>query len=390
MPAWKGASVTRLLPTPEAVDLLAMAEDVAAKELAPRAARDEEAAAFPRDALAQLGGLGLLGLPFDEEHGGGAQPYEVTLQVLEELARAWLTVGVSVSVHYLACFGVANFGTTEQRDRWLPEMIGGSLLGGYCLSEPQSGSDAAGLVTRAVREGDEYVVHGTKAWVTHGGVADFYSTMVRTSDDGPRGITCLLVDGATAGVAAAPRERKMGVNASPTAQVVFDGARIPVERRISDEGAGFVVALAALDAGRLGIAACAVGLAQAALDAAVDYALGRQQFGKAIIDFQGVGFMLADMATAVSAARALYVEAARLKDAGLPFGRPAAMAKLAATDAAMKVTTDAVQVLGGAGYTADFPVERYFREAKALQIVEGTNQIQRMVIARALKGERTR
>ena len=385
---WHGASVTRLMPTPESVDLMALVEEFAAAELAPRAAADEEAAAFPRDGLARLGSLGVLGLPFAAEYGGAEQPYEVTLQVLEEIARAWLGVGVSVSVHYLACFPLAAFGTDEQRERWLPAMVAGDLLGAYCLSESHSGSDAAALATRAVLDGDHYVVNGTKAWITHGGRADFYSVMVRTSDDGARGITCLLIDGDTPGVSSAPPERKMGVNASPTAQVILDDVRVPVDRRMAAEGAGFTVALAGLDAGRLGIAACAVGLAQAALDAAAEYARGRQQFGRPIAEFQGLSFLLADMATAVAGARALYLEAARLKDAGQPFGTLAAMAKLAATDAAMRVTTDAVQVLGGAGYTQDFPVERYFREAKALQIVEGTNQVQRVVIGRTLSRPR--
>ncbi len=218
-----------------------------------------------------------------------------------------------------AAHGVASYGfrldEDEQRRRWLPDMIGGELLGGYCLSEPHSGSDAAALITRAVREGDDYVVNGTKAWITHGGVADFYSAMVRTSDDGPKGITCLLVPGDAAGLSAAAPERKMGANASPTAQVIFDDVHVSADRVMGTEGGGFTVALAALDAGRLGIAACAVGLAQAALDAAVAYAADRQQFGRSIIEFQGVAFMLADMATAVAAARALYVDAARLKDA---------------------------------------------------------------------------
>lgn len=387
--AWKGASVTRLMPTEESVDLMALVEDFASRELAPRAAQAEADAQFPRDALRALGELGVLGLPFDAACGGGEQPYEVTLQVLEELSRAWMSIGVSVSVHYLACFPLAAFGTPEQRERWLAGMVGGSLLGGYCLSEPHSGSDAAALSTRAVLDGDAYVVNGTKAWITHGGRADFYSMMVRTSDDGARGITCLLVDGGTAGLTAAVPERKMGTNSSPTAQLILEDMRVPADRLLGVEGGGFTVALAGLDAGRLGIAACAVGLAQAALDAAVAYAGERRQFGRPINEFQGLSFMLADMATAVASARSLYVDAARLKDAGLPFATLAAMAKLAATDAAMKVTTDAIQVLGGAGYTQDFPVERYFREAKALQIVEGTNQVQRMVIGRALARPRT-
>jgi alkylation response protein AidB-like acyl-CoA dehydrogenase len=381
---WKGASVTRLLPTPEAVDLLAMVEEFAANELEPSVAAAEEAGHFPRDLMTAMGELGILGLPFDEAYGGGGQPYEVTLQALEEIARAWLSLGVSVSVHYLSCFPLATYGTEEQRQRWLPEMIGGTLLGGYCLSESHSGSDASALSTRAVRTGDAYVVNGTKAWITHGGRADFYSVMVRTGEEGPHGISCLLVDGSSAGLSSPGPERKMGATSSPTAQVVLEDVLVPADRLMGQEGQGFGVALAALDAGRLGISACAVGLAQAALDAASAYAVERQQFGRSIADFQGVSFMLADMATAVAGARALYLEAARLKDAGLPFGTMAAMAKLASTDAAMRVTTDAVQVLGGAGYTRDFPVERYFREAKVLQIVEGTNQVQRVVIGRAV------
>jgi len=382
--AWEGAAVTRLMPTPESVELMALVEDFAARELAPRVAEAEADARFPRELLRELGGLGVLGLPFDAAYGGAEQSYEVSLQVLEEIARAWLALGVSVSVHWLSCFPLAGFGSDDQRERWLADMIGGDLLGAYCLSESHSGSDAAALATRAVREGDEYVVTGTKAWITHGGRADFYSVMVRTSDDGAKGITCLLVDAGAPGLSSAPPERKMGATSSPTAQVMLDGVRVPVDRRMGAEGQGFTVALAALDAGRLGIAACAVGLAQAALDVAVEYAGQRRQFGRPIADFQGLSFLLADMATAVAGARAQYVEAARLRDAGLPFGTQAAMAKLAATDAAMRVTTDAVQVLGGAGYTVDFPVERYFREAKVLQIVEGTNQVQRMVIGRAL------
>lgn len=376
--------MTDALSTPEAVALLDLTREMAARELAPRAALAEEAGEFPRDVLRTLGRAGLLSLPYPEEFGGGGQPYEVYLAVLEELSRAWLSVGISVSVHSLASFAMASGGDDEQRARWLPWMLDGDTLGAYCLSEPHSGSDAAALQTRAVREGDDYVITGTKAWITHGGVADFYSVMTRTSDDGARGITCLLVPADAEGLSFAPPERKMGATASRTAQVHLDGVRVPARNRIGAEGAGFPLALEALDAGRLGIAACAVGLAQAALDAATDYAMQRQQFGRPIGDFQGITFLLADLATQVTAARALYREAARLRDAGRPFSTQAAMAKLFATDTAMRVTTDAIQVHGGYGYTRDFPVERYFREAKVLQIVEGTNQVQRLVIGRSL------
>ncbi|GAA3102304.1 acyl-CoA dehydrogenase family protein [Streptosporangium carneum] len=381
-------TVERALPTAEAHDLLDLVRDLIAKEVAPRASADESAGRFPREVFTTLGRSGLLGLPYPEEHGGAAQPYEVYLQVLEELASAWLAVGLGLSVHTLSCFPVAAYGTAEQRAALLPELLGGELLGAYCLSEPHSGSDAAALTTRAVPDADGYTVDGVKAWITHGGVADFYTLMARTSSDGARGISCFHVPAGTEGLSFGAPERKMGMRSSPTAQVRFDGARLTPDALLGAEGEGFRIALAALDGGRLGIAACAVGLAQAALDAATAYAGERRQFGTRVIDFQGIGFMLADMATQVAAARALYLDAARLRDAGRPYGTRAAMAKLFATDVCMKVTTDAVQVFGGYGYVEDFPVERYMREAKVLQIVEGTNQVQRLVISRALAKER--
>ena len=377
--------VDRLLPTPESEDLLALVTEIARDELKPRASADEEAENFPRDLFTLMGKSGLLGLPYPERWGGGEQPYEVYLQALEEIAAAWMSVGVGLSVHTMSCYALANYGTEEQQDRWLPDMLGGSLLGAYALSETHAGSDAAALSTRARREGDEYLVNGTKAWITHAGVADFYTTMVRTSDDGGHGISCLLVDSSTPGLSAAPRERKMGLTGSPTAQMLFENARVPADRLIGGEGSGLKIALSSLSSGRLGIAACAVGLAQAALDEAVEYAKGRTQFGRPIADFQGLEFLLADMAATVESARATYLDAARRRDRGLDFQRQSSVAKLVATDGAMKVTTDAVQVLGGAGYTRDFPVERYMREAKVPQIFEGTNQIQRMLIARSLK-----
>ncbi len=374
----------RLLPDPDAEDLLKLAREIARDELAPAAAEHEEAGRFPREQFRLLGRSGLLGLPYPERWGGAALSYEVYLQVLEEVSAAWMSVGVGLSVHTMSCYALVEHGTDEQRDRFLPDMLAGDLLGAYALSEHQAGSDAAALTTRARLDGEQYVVDGTKAWITHGGEADFYTTMVHTSDDGGRGISCLLVDGGTPGLSAAPPERKMGLTGSTTAQMRFEGARVDRDRLLGAEGEGLKIALNALNSGRLGIAACAVGLAQAALDEAVAYAKQRVQFGKAIMDFQGVGFLLADMAAAVESSRATYLEAARRRDRGLPFVRQASIAKLVATDAAMRVTTDAVQVLGGAGYTRDFPVERYMREAKVPQIFEGTNQIQRMVIARQL------
>jgi alkylation response protein AidB-like acyl-CoA dehydrogenase len=377
-------AVVRVLPTPEAEALLELTRDLVEGEVIPRAADMESKAEFPREVFRTLGKAGLLGLAYPEELGGGGQPYEVYLQVLEEIGRGWAGVGVGVSVHTLACFPVAQWGSRQQQERFLPDMLGGELLGAYCLSEAHSGSDAAALSTRAVRAGDEYVVTGAKAWVTHGGHADFYNLMVRTGGEGPAGISCLLADKDTPGLLPQPPEKKMGMRSSHTATVVLDGARVAADRLISDEGNGFKIAMSALDGGRLGIAAVAVGVAQAALELATSYAKERKQFSKAIAEFQGVSFLLADMATQIEAARALYLSAARLKDRGKPYGPQASMAKLFATDTAMRVTTDTVQVLGGAGYVEDFAAERYFREAKVMQIFEGTNQVQRVVIGRSL------
>ncbi|HEV7654075.1 MAG TPA: acyl-CoA dehydrogenase family protein [Mycobacteriales bacterium] len=376
-------AVDRLLPTEEAAELIALVREIGDHELLPRVAADERAERFPRDVFATLGKAGLLSLPFPEQYGGAAQPYEVYLQVLEEIGARWASVGVGVSVQALTCFPLLNYGTREQRDRWLPELIGGDLLGAYCLSEPEAGSDPGAMRMRAVRDGDHWVLDGTKAWVTHGGHADFYTVLARTAE-GSRGISCFLVPASTPGLTAARPEEKMGLTASATATMNFDGVRIDADRLIGAEGQGLAIALAALDAGRLGIAAVATGLAQAALDHAVAYAKERRTFGKAIIDHQGLGFLLADMQAGVQAGRACYLDAARRKDLGRPYGKEASIAKLVATDAAMTVTTDAVQVLGGYGYTRDFPVERFMREAKVMQIFEGTNQIQRLVISRQL------
>ncbi|WP_432052136.1 acyl-CoA dehydrogenase family protein [Streptomyces xiamenensis] len=378
--------VRRTLPTPEARDLLDLVRELIQREIAPGADAEEAAGVFPRALFRRLSATGLLGLPYAQEYGGGEQPYEVYLQVLEELAAARLTVGLGASVHTLACHGLAGFGTKEQRAEWLPAMLGEGLLGAYALSEPAAGSDAASLRTRAVRDGDAWILNGTKAWITHGGIADFYTVMARTGGDGPDGITAFLVPGDAAGLSAAAPERKMGMNGSPTAQLHFDGVRVPDTRRLGEEGTGLRLALAALDSGRLGIAACSIGVAQAAFTTALAFTLERKQFGKQVADFQGLRFMLADLATQIEAGRALYLAAARLRDAGEPFGRQAAMAKLFCSDTAMRVATDAVQLMGGYGYTADFPAERYMREAKVLQIVEGTNQIQRAVIASRLTG----
>ena len=381
--------IDRECPDEETRALFELTRELADAELRPWVDAAERDGTFPREVFRVLGRSGLLALPYPERFGGGGQPYRTYLQVVEELAAAWLAVGLGVSVHTLTCFPLATAGTPEQAERWLPRMLGGDQLGAYCLSEPASGSDAAAVRTTAEADGPDYVLNGVKAWISHAGQADFYTLFARTSGDhdGPgraRGISCLHVPAQTPGVSAAAPEHKMGMRSSVTAQMIFEDARVPADHLIGEEGKGFAIALAALDAGRLGIAACATGVAQAALDAAVSWARERRQFGRPIADFEGVSFLLADMATAVEAARALYLSAARRKDAGLPYGPQAAMAKLFASDTAMRVTTDAVQVLGGYGYVEDYPAARLMREAKVLQIVEGTNQIQRMVIGRSL------
>ena len=380
------------MPTEEGQDLIDLTREICAKELLPRVDEAERAAAttprLPREAFQTLGRAGLLSLPYAEELGGGGQPYEVYLQVVEEIASAWMSVAVGVSVHSLTCYPVAQFGSAAQQAELLPAMLSGDTLGAYCLSERSAGSDVAAMTTRATPDDQAdptaYRIKGTKAWISHAGHADFYTCFVRTSDDGGRGLSCFVVPADAEGLAFGAPEKKMGLHCDTVGEVHFDGVEVAADRLVGERGQGMAIALSALDSGRLGIAAAATGLAQAALDQAVTYAKERQQFGRPIGDNQGLAFLLADMEAAVTSARASYLYAARLRDAGRSFSKEAAVAKLVCTDNAMRVTTDAVQVLGGAGYTQDFPLERYLREAKVTQIFEGTNQIQRLVISRQL------
>ena len=390
-------AVDRLLPSQDAEDLIALTRDIADKVLDPIVDAHEKTETYPENVFTQLGAAGLLSLPQPEEWGGGGQPYEVYLQVLEEIAARWAAVAVAVSVHSLSSHPLLTFGTEEQKRRWLPGMLSGEQIGAYSLSEPQAGSDAAALRCAATKSDDGgYVIDGSKSWITHGGRADFYTLFARTgqgsdsggqerSDRGSGGsISCFLIPGDLAGLSFGKPEEKMGLHAVPTTSAFYDQAHIEADRLIGAEGQGLQIAFSALDSGRLGIAAVAVGVAQAALDEATRYANERSTFGRKIIDHQGLGFLLADMAAAVASARATYLDAARRRDLDRPYSQQASVAKLVATDAAMKVTTDAVQVFGGVGYTRDFRVERYMREAKITQIFEGTNQIQRLVIARGL------
>ena len=371
--------------TEEQESLVEAAADAANAILGATLKEDDEAERFRKEYMQALGEAGLTGIPVPEELGGLGLGYVEYALVLEEIAKVSASYAVSVAVTGLPQVILATMGNPDQQAQWLEGLASGELLGAFCLSEPDSGSDAGSLRTTAVRDGDSYVLNGTKFWITHGGYADLYVVMARTGGPGPKGVSAFLVPGDTPGLSFGKKEEKMGLRASPTVEVVLEDVRVPESARLIGEGEGFRVAMGALDSGRITIAAISVGLAQAALDVATDYATKRRQFGKAIIDFQGVGFMLADMAVRIEQARLLVHKAAWLRDHGRPYSHVAAMAKCAATDCAMAVTTDAVQVLGGYGYTREYPVERYMRDAKVMQIVEGTNQVQRLVIARSLK-----
>jgi alkylation response protein AidB-like acyl-CoA dehydrogenase len=367
-------------------DVVAAVRSFVADRIAPSAAGYEESKDFPRELFRGLCELGLGGIPYDERYGGGGQGMLTYLAVLEEVATGSLSLAVGLSVHHLSAFGIHEFASDGLKEKYLPKLFSGEWLGAYALSEATSGSDAAALRTRAHRDGHGWRLSGTKRFVSHAGEAECYLVMARTGDDSPTGISAFAVEKGWPGFDFGKLESKMGWHASPMRELLFDGCLVPDDNLVGLEGQGFAVALAALDSGRLGIAACSVGLAQAALDAAVDFTRERSQFGHPVIDFQGLQFMLADGATQIEAARRLYREAARARDDGRGASVDCSMAKLFASDVAMQVTTDAVQAHGGYGYMREYPVERFMREAKALQIVEGTNQVQRMIIGRHLAG----
>lgn len=379
-------TVERVLPDEESADLLELVRDVCDGELIPKAAEYEREERFPREVFTTLGRSGLLTLSHDVAWGGGGVKQEVYLQVIEELSAAWVTVGMGTSVHALGTHALAKYGDEAQKEKWLRDSLSGERLNAYCLSELEAGSDAAALKTMATPNADGWLLKGSKAWITHGGVADNYTVAARTGEGDDPGFAMFWVPADLPGVSFGEPEKKMGMRGSHTAQVHFDNVQLPADALLGVRGQGMKMALDALNYGRLAIAACATGVAQAAYEVAATYARERMAFGKRIGEFQGVHFILADMATSIAAARNLYLAGARRLDLGLPVISDAAMAKLFATDAAMQITTDAVQVLGGAGYTEDFPVERYMREVKVLQILEGTNQIQRTVIGRAIVG----
>jgi alkylation response protein AidB-like acyl-CoA dehydrogenase len=363
-----------------------MVREFATEVAAPASVGYEARSEDPAPLYEQLAQLGLTGIPYPEEYGGGGQPYGTYLLVIEEIARTYVALAIGLSVHTLCAFAVNTFGTDAQKKEILAKLASGEWFGAYSLSEPHSGSDAAALSTKAVRSNGGYLLNGSKVFCTRGAEADAVLMMARTGDEAARGISAFIVSKGTPGFVGAKKEDKMGWRSSPTWMLSLDDVELPESRRIGDEGQGFRIALASLDSGRLGIAACSIGVAQGAFDEALRFTTEREQFGRPVAANEGVQFMLADMATQIEAGRRLYRHAAALRDAGQDYSVQAAQAKLFCSDTAMKVTTDAVQLHGGYGYITEYPVERYMREAKALQIVEGTNQIQRYVIGRKLTG----
>ncbi|MBE7119406.1 MULTISPECIES: acyl-CoA dehydrogenase AcdA [Bacillus] len=363
-----------------------MVRDFARNEVAPTAAERDEEERFDRALFDQMAELGLTGIPWPEEYGGIGSDYLAYVIAVEELSRVCASTGVTLSAHTsLAGWPIFKFGTEEQKQKFLRPMAEGKKIGAYGLTEPSSGSDAGGMRTTAKRDGDHYILNGSKIFITNGGIADIYVVFALTDPESKqRGTSAFIVESDTLGFSVGKKESKLGIRSSPTTEIMFEDCRIPARNLLGEEGQGFKVAMQTLDGGRNGIAAQAVGIAQSALDASVEYARERHQFGKPIAAQQGIGFKLADMATDVEAARLLTYQAAWLESEGLPYGKESAMSKVFAGDTAMKVTTEAVQVFGGYGYTKDYPVERYMRDAKITQIYEGTQEIQRLVISRML------
>ncbi|MBY0596229.1 acyl-CoA dehydrogenase AcdA [Bacillus bingmayongensis] len=363
-----------------------MVRDFARNEVAPTAAERDEEERFDRALFDQMADLGLTGIPWPEEYGGIGSDYLAYVIAVEELSRVCASTGVTLSAHTsLAGWPIFKFGTEEQKQKFLRPMAEGKKIGAYGLTEPGSGSDAGGMRTTAKRDGDHYILNGSKIFITNGGIADIYVVFALTDPESKqRGTSAFIVESDAPGFSVGKKESKLGIRSSPTTEIMFEDCRIPAENLLGEEGQGFKIAMQTLDGGRNGIAAQAVGIAQGALDASVEYARERHQFGKPIAAQQGIGFKLADMATNVEAARLLTYQAAWLESEGLPYGKESAMSKVFAGDTAMKVTTEAVQVFGGYGYTKDYPVERFMRDAKITQIYEGTQEIQRLVISRML------
>jgi acyl-CoA dehydrogenase len=364
-----------------------MVRDFAEKEIAPIVEEMEETDRFPREVIKRMGELGLMGIPIPEAYGGAEMDYTSYIIAIHELSKVSATVGVILSVHTsVGTLPILAFGTEEQKKRYIPKLATGEYLGAFALTEPSSGSDASSMKTRAIRDGDHYILNGSKIFITNGGEADTYVAFARTNPDekGSKGVTAFIIERDMPGFSVGKKEKKMGLNGSNTVEIIFEDCRVPVVNRLGEEGQGFKIAMANLESGRIGIAAQSLGIAEAALNYATAYAKERHQFGKPIGQNQGLGFKLADMATEVEAAKLLTYRAADLKNHGIPCMQEVSMAKLFASKAAVKASIEAVQVYGGYGYTKDYPVERLFRDAKVCEIYEGTSEIQKIVISRNL------
>lgn len=371
------------LLTEDQLSLQQLVRDFAKKEIAPRAAQYDHSEEFPWENVKGLAALGLMGMPVPEQYGGaGLDNLSYTLAV-EEVSKACAATGAILSVHTSAgILPILLFGTEEQKSRLIPDLAEGKKIGAFALTEANAGSDAGAVGTTATLDGDSYVINGNKCFISNAGPAETYCVFAKTTPGkGVKGITGFIVEKGTPGFSIGKKEEKMGIRASATAELIFDQCRIPRENILGQEGEGFKIAMVVLDSARIGIGAQAVGIAQAAYEAALAYAKVREQFGKPIAANQAIGFMLADMAIQIEAARQLVHYAARLKDAGMPFGKEAAMCKTFASDMSVQVALDAIQIMGGYGYSREYPVERLLRDAKITQIYEGTNQIQRVVIA---------
>ena len=358
--------------TPEQEMMVKVIRELAQKEIAPRAAKIDESEEFPWENIKAMNDLGLLGMTIPEEYGGSLTDSLTYMMAIEEIAKACASTATILAVHSSAgCGGIVQFGTEEQKKKYLPRLAEGGKIAAFALTEPGAGSDAAAVQTTAVLDGDEYVLNGTKCFITNGSVADVYTVFAMTDKSkGVKGMSAFIVEAGTPGFTYGKLEDKMGIRASATSELIFDNCRIPKENLLGSEGDGFKIAMTVLDGARIGIGALAVGIAQAAFETALQYSKERKQFGRPIFDFQAVNFMLADMAMQIEAARLMVYKAAWLKDAGLPYGKEAAMAKTIASDTAVKVTSDAVQIMGGYGYSKEYPVERYMRDAKITRFMK--------------------
>ncbi|WP_417591634.1 acyl-CoA dehydrogenase family protein [Parasphingorhabdus sp.] len=377
--------MTQFSLTEDQLAIQEMAQKFTADAITPFAAEWDEKHIFPRDTVKQAADLGFGGIYVSEESGGIGLGRLESAIIMEAMAYGCPSTSAFVSIHNMASWMIDTYGSQAVKDKYLPDLVPMEKIASYCLTEAGAGSDAASLKTKAVRDGDDYIVNGSKQFISGGGENEIYVTMTRTSDDGARGVTCLVIEKDMEGVSFGANEKKLGWHSQPTAQVNFDNVRVPVENRVGDEGEGFRIAMAGLDGGRLNIGACSLGGAQRCLDEAVNYTKERKQFGKAISDFQNTQFMLADMATDLEASRALlYLAAAKVTEGTPDKTKFAAMAKRLATDNGSKIVNDALQLFGGYGYLQDYPIERFWRDLRVHSILEGTNQVMRMIVSREL------